>query len=304
MDAKQEVREFLTTRRAKLTPQQAGIPAGSNRRVPGLRRAEVAMLADVSVEYYARLERGNLAGVSDSVLDAIARALQLDDAEREHLTRLAALANHSPQVRRARTKTFTPRPSLQRVLDAMADVPAFVRNGRLDVVAANRLAEALYSDAYAHAAAAGRRPMNLALFTFLDERARGLYLDWEGAAEVTVAILRTEAGRVPYDKDLHDLVGELSTRSPEFRALWGRHDVRRHGTGVKTFHHDVVGDLTLAYEGLDLTGDPGLQLTVYTAEPASPTHERLALLASWAATQDLAGTSDLPEPTRTEADRT
>jgi transcriptional regulator with XRE-family HTH domain len=301
MDAKQEVREFLTTRRAKLTPQQAGITAGSNRRVPGLRRAEVAMLADVSVEYYARLERGNLGGVSDSVLDAIARALQLDDAEREHLTRLAALANHSPQVRRARAKAFTPRPSLQRVLDAMSDVPAFVRNGRMDVVAANRLAEALYSDAYASSAA--RRPVNLALFTFLDARARDFYPDWDGAAEITVAILRTEAGRVPYDKDLHDLVGELSTRSPEFRALWGRHDVRRHATGVKTFHHDVVGDLTLAYEGMELAGDPGLQLTVYTAEPASPTHERLALLASWAATQDQAATRDLPGTIRTEADR-
>ena len=285
MDVKQEVREFLTTRRAKVTPEQAGIPAGANRRVPGLRRSEVAMLADVSVEYYSRLERGSFAGVSDAVLDAISRALQLDDAEREHLTRLAALANHAPQVRRARTRTFTARPGLQRVLDAMRDAPAFVRNGRMDILAANRLAEAMYADAYTWSGP--RRPVNLARYTFLAPGAHDFYPDWDGAAAITVAILRTEAGRVPYDKDLHDLVGELSTRSTEFRTLWGRHDVRHHGSGAKSFRHQVVGELALSFEGMELAAEPGLHLTVYTAEPNSPTAERLALLASWAATQDL-----------------
>jgi transcriptional regulator with XRE-family HTH domain len=296
VDSKKEAREFLTTRRAKVSPEEAGLPAGQNRRVPGLRRAEVAMLADVSVEYYSRLERGNLAGVSEAVLESVARALRLDDPEREHLFRLAAAANHSPQVRRGRTKAFAPRPSLQRVLDAMRDAPAFVRNGRLDILASNRLGEALHSDAYA--AAGRRRPVNLARFAFLDERARDFYPDWAGVADITVAILRTEAGRVPYDKDLHDLVGELSTRSTQFRTRWGRHDVRLHSTGTKTFHHRAVGDLTLAYEGLELAGEPGLHLTVYTAEPGSPTAERLALLASWAATQDLPEPSPSAAPNR------
>lgn len=285
MDVKQEVREFLTTRRAKVTPERAGIPAGANRRVPGLRRSEVAMLADVSVEYYSRLERGSLAGVSDAVLDAISRALQLDDAEREHLTRLAAMANRAPQVRLARTRTFTARPGLQRVLDAMRDVPAFVRNGRLDILAANRVAEAMYVDAYSWSGP--RRPVNLARYTFLAPTAHDFHPDWDGAAAITVAILRTEAGRVPYDKELHDLVGELSTRSTEFRTLWGRHDVRHHGSGTKSFRHGVVGELVLSFEGMELAAEPGLHLTVYTAEPNSPTADRLALLASWAATQDV-----------------
>jgi transcriptional regulator with XRE-family HTH domain len=286
VDTAREVREFLTTRRAKLTPDAVDLPAGANRRVPGLRRAEVAMLAGMSVEYYSRLERGNLAGVSDQVLDAIARALRLDDAERDHLFQLAALAKHSPQARpRRAARAFVTRPSLQRMLDAMAELPALIRNGRMEILAANRLAEALYSDAYAHTA--GRRPVNLARYTFLDDSARAFYPDWSGTADITVAILRTEAGRNPYDKDLHDLVGELSTRSEEFRTRWGRHDVRRHSTGVKKFTHPIVGELTLTYEGLELTGEPELHLTVYTAEPGTPTFDRLAMLAAWAATQDL-----------------
>lgn len=303
MDAKQEVREFLMTRRAKVTPEQAGLPAGGNRRVPGLRRSEVAMLADVSVEYYSRLERGDLGGVSEAVLDSVARALRLDDAEREHLTRLAALANRSPQLRRARPQQWVPRPGLQRVLDAMPDVPALIRNGRMDLLAANRLARAMYADAYAWAGS--RLPVSLPRFTFFDDRARTFYPDWDGAAAITVEILRAEAGRVPYDKELHDLVGELSTRSPEFRTLWGRHDVRQHSSGMKAFHHGAVGELVLAYEGFDLVGEPGLHMTVYTAEPASPTAERLALLASWAATQDEAAEAAAVDGTdsRIDADR-
>ncbi|MFG2173266.1 helix-turn-helix transcriptional regulator [Streptomyces niveus] len=283
MDNQAEVREFLTSRRAKITPEQAGLPAGSRRRVPGLRRSEVAALADVSVEYYAKLERGSLAGVSPAVLEAVARALRLNDAERAHLLHLAQAADGSDVLTRPRRRTvrrWKPHPSLQWTLDAVTEGPAFVRNGRMDLVAVNRLARAFYSDVYADA----HNQENLARFAFLSPDARRFYPDWDQAADITVAILRTEAGRNPHDKDLHDLVGELSTRSDAFRTRWGAHDVRHHGTGFKRYHHAAVGELTLAYEGLEMTAEPGLTLTIYTAEPASPSEEGLRLLASWAAT--------------------
>ncbi|MFC0505255.1 helix-turn-helix transcriptional regulator [Micromonospora costi] len=285
MDNRREVREFLVSRRAKISPEQAGVPAGTNRRVPGLRRAEVAVLAGVSIEYYAKLERGALAGVSPSVLTAIARALQLDDAERAHLFNLARAADGSSALIRPRRRTarsWSVRPSLQWTLDAVTHGPAFVRNGRMDLLAANRLGRAFYAEAYADA----QRPANIARFTFLDDRAHRFYPEWDLAADVCVAILHTEAGRDPHDKELHDLVGELSTRSNEFRARWGAHDVRHHGTGVKKYRHHVVGDLTLAYEGLEMAAEPGLTLTIYTAEPGSTSEDALRLLASWAASQD------------------
>ncbi|WP_415646200.1 helix-turn-helix transcriptional regulator [Stackebrandtia soli] len=279
MDNRDEVREFLTSRRAKITPEQAGLPPGSKRRVPGLRRGEVALLANMSVEYYSRLERGSLGGVSESVIDAVAKALQLDEAERTYLFDLARAANRSPEARprRKTSAQWTPRPSLRHTLDAIS-APAFVRNGRMDILAANQFGHAFYSDAFA----APERPANLARFAFLDvERAGRFYPNWEATADITVAILRTEAGRDPHDKALHDLIGELSTRSDEFRIRWAGHNVRLHGSGVKRFHHAVVGELDLAYESMELTTEPGLTLTVYTAEPASPSDERLRLLASW-----------------------
>ena len=216
------------------------------------------------------------------VLDAIARALQLDDAEREHLNDLARTADSTTTRRRARRSPLesTTRPSLQWALDAVTAGPAFVRNGRMDILAANRLARAFYTDAYADP----RRPPNIARFTFLDPAGERFYPDWDSAADICVAILRTEAGRNPHDRLLHDLVGELSTRSDDFRTRWGRHDVRHHGTGTKRFHHPVVGELTLAYEGLEMAAEPGLTLTIYTAEPGSPSAERLQVLGSWAAT--------------------
>ncbi|MFE1321985.1 helix-turn-helix domain-containing protein [Kitasatospora phosalacinea] len=287
MDNSQEVREFLTSRRAKITPERAGMPAGPRRRVPGLRRSEVAALADVSVEYYAKLERGNLAGASPAVLEALARALQLDDAERAHLLHLAQAADGSDALARPRRRAarpWTAHPSLQWMLDAVTGGPAFVRNGRTDLLAANRLARGLYAEVYDDPGHRG----NLARHQFLDPRARRFYPDWEWAADTTVAILRAEAGRDPYDRELHDLVGELSTRSEEFRVRWGAHDVRRHGSGTKRFHHRAVGGLTLAYEGMELTAAPGLTLTVYTAEPGSPSEQGLRLLASWAATLEAA----------------
>ncbi|MFH8798111.1 helix-turn-helix transcriptional regulator [Streptomyces sp. NPDC017936] len=285
MDNQREAGEFLTSRRAKITPEQAGLPAGTRRRVPGLRRSEVAALADVSVEYYAKLERGNLAGVSPAVLEAVARALRLDDAERAHLLHLAQAADGSDVLTRPRRRTtrqWKAHRSLQWTLDAVTAGPAFVRNGRMDLLATNRLARAFYADVYADP----RNQANLARFAFLDPSSRRFYPDWDQAADIAVAILRTEAGRDPHDKDLHDLVGELSTRSDDFRTRWGAHDVRHHGTGTKRYHHHAVGDLTLAYEGLEMAAAPGLTLTVYTAEPGSPSEEGLRLLASWAATEE------------------
>ncbi|MGW3296444.1 helix-turn-helix transcriptional regulator [Streptomyces xiamenensis] len=293
MDNQAQVREFLTSRRAKISPEQAGLPPGSRRRVPGLRRSEVAALADVSVEYYAKLERGNLAGASPAVLEAVARALRLDDAERAHLMNLAQAADGSDALTRPRrrsTRTWTAHRSLQWVLDAITAGPAFVRNGRMDLLATNQLARAFYDDVYA----TDGNQDNLARFQFLDPASRRFYPDWDLAADVSVAILRTEAGRDPHDKDLHDLVGELSTRSDAFRTRWGAHNVRHHGTGTKRFHHHAVGGLTLAYEGLEMAAEPGLTLTVYTAEPDSASEEGLRLLSSWSATAEAERPSHQP----------
>jgi transcriptional regulator with XRE-family HTH domain len=252
--------------------------------VAGLRRSEVATLAGVSVEYYTRLERGAITGASAEVLDGLARALRLDDAERAHLFDLAHAASPVARpLRRRSAKTWMPHASLQWALDAVTAGPAFVRNGRMDLLAVNRLARAFYRDVYDMP---GQSP-NIARFTFLDARAHDFYPDWEQFADVTVAILRTEAGRDPHNRELHDLIGELGTRSDEFRSRWGAHNVRHHGTGFKTFHHPVVGDLTLAFEGLEMAAEPGLTLTIYTAEPGSPSEEAIRLLASWAASESV-----------------
>lgn len=282
MDNRAEVREFLVSRRGRITPEQVGLPDGRNRRVSGLRRSEVAMLAGVSVEYYTRLEQGALSGASLEILDGIAKALHLDDAERAHLFDLAQAASPAARPPRRRDpQAWRPHPSLQWLLDGITAGPAFVRNGRLDLLAVNSLARAFYKDAYDMA---GQHP-NLARFTFLDERSRRLQLDWDSAADVVVSILRTEAGRDPHDDQLQDLVRELSTHSDDFRRLWNAHNVRHHGTGYKRFCHPVVGELTVAYEGLEMASEPGLTLTVYTAEPGSASEEALRLLGNWAATE-------------------
>jgi transcriptional regulator with XRE-family HTH domain len=285
VDNRTEVREFLATRRAKITPEQAGVPLyGQRRRVPGLRREEVAQLAGVSTDYYTRLEKGNLASASDGVLDAIARALHLDEAERAHLLDLARAARAGGREPRRRPQPSV-RPSIQRILDSMTTTAAFVRNGRLDVLAANALCRALYAPVFDDALFTdARRSPNLARFNFLDLRSRDFYPDWDGSADTTVAILRTEAGRDPYDRALTDLVGELATRSEAFRTRWAAHDVRLHRSGVKHVRHPEVGEITLAFDALELPAERGLQLTAYTAEPGSPDEEKLALLASWAAT--------------------
>lgn len=294
MDNRAEVREFLVSRRARIKPEQAGIELyGDRRRVPGLRREEVARLSGVSIDYYTRLERGNLNGVSDSVIDAIASALELDRAEHDHLFDLARAANRARPKRKAPATTGLP-PAVQYMLDAISGAPAFVGNNRMDIVAANTLGYALYSDMYRATA----RPANHSRFIFLDARAYDFYPDWERAANVNVAILRRDAGRAPDDKGIAELVGELSVRSDEFRTRWAAHNVRRHYSGAKSFNHAVVGLLDLTYQSMELEDAPGHSLTIYPAVPGSPSEEALKLLASWAVTENLGDKYRTVDPKR------
>lgn len=287
MDNRNEIRKFLISRRAKITPEEAGLPHfGGVRRVPGLRREEVSLLAGMSVEYYTRVERGNLAGVSDGVLEAIARALKLNEAEHEHLFNLARAAGPGGRKRRQPVKTIDA--SVQRILDSMIGIPAFVQNGRLDVVAINDLGRAMYSVAYEDR----NRPVNFARFAFLNRQSESVYPDWDRAADIAVAMLHAEAGRNPFDKGLTDLIGELSTRSEEFRKRWARHDVRLHRNGLKNFRHPAVGELELHFDAFELPSAPGLTMFTFTAEPGSPSEDGLRLLASWAATYNVQGNSN------------
>ena len=292
METKQEIREFLTSRRARITPEQAGLRSYGTRRVPGLRREEVAVLAGVSVPYYTRLERGDMSGASDSVLEALARALELDDAERAHLFDLARAAQPTPVRPRRRQAKQRVRPEVQWTLDAITGAAAFVGNERLDVLAANQLGRALLSELYA----TPTRPVNTARFVFLDPRAEASYGDWDRVATETVAILRSAAGRDPHNRDLSDLVGELATQSEPFRTRWAAHNVRFHNTGVKHFNHPVVGELHLSYNRLELAPDPGLTIFTYAAEPGSRSEEALRLLGSWAATVDPAESARATDP--------
>jgi transcriptional regulator with XRE-family HTH domain len=276
--AANDIAEFLTSRRARVTPEQVGLPSYGPRRVQGLRREEVASLAGVSVEYYKRLERGNASGVSEAVLEALASALQLDDAERAHPFDLARAANPiAPRRRRPAQQRV--RPVVVRILESIG-APAIVRNSRVDYLTANPLGRALYAPLFDSV----EQPANSARFTFLDPAAQEFYVDWERTAKDLVAHLRSEAGRNPYDRGLSDLVGELSTRSPEFGTWWGAHNVRYHQTGTKRLRHPVVGELELAYEVMDLSADDGLTVSIYSADPGSRSQEALDLLASWTST--------------------
>ena len=247
------------------------------------------MLAGVSVAYYTKLERGDTSGVSEIVLESLVRALQLDEAERAHLFDLARAQSTTARPRRRRTAQHV-RPGVQRLLESIT-APAMVRNGRMDILGTNQLGRALYSEMLA----SPRTPVNSARFTFLDTRATNFFVDWDQAADDSVAVLRGEAGRNPYDRDLSDLVGELSTQSEEFRIRWARHDVRYHDTGKKRLHHPVVGDLELTFEVMTLAADPDLTLFAFTAERGSKSEEALNLLGSWAATLDEAEPSNLPD---------
>ncbi|MFT4083831.1 MAG: helix-turn-helix transcriptional regulator [Nocardioides sp.] len=297
-DHRAEVREFLTTRRARITPQQAGLPAyGGNRRVEGLRREEVAMLAGVSVDYYVRMERGDLGGASESVLNALARALQLDEAEREHLFALARTAGPG-RTRRRRTTPAAVRPAVRQVLAAIGDAPAWVRNGRHDILAMNRLARTLYSPVLDSpvAGATARRRANTTRFIYLDPAAGEFFVDYDRIADDAAAMLRLEAGRNPHDRDLIELVGELSTQSELFRRRWASHDVTFHRSGQKRLRHPVTGQLDLDFESMELPSEPGLRLNVYTTPAGSPTADGLRLLATWAATREANALSAV-EPT-------
>jgi transcriptional regulator with XRE-family HTH domain len=295
MDNRDAVSAFLRSRRDKITPEQAGLPSYGQRRVPGLRRAEVAALAGVSVEYYTRLERGNLRGASASVLDALARALRLDDTERMYLYDLARAAAPAPEARaRQRQVRPTVRASVMRIVDGMPELPAYVMNNRLDTLAANPLGRALYSEIYADPTCGA----NVARFAFFNPAARRFYVDWERMARFAVGALRVEAGKNPYDSELSNLIGELSTRSDAFRVMWGSHDVHVFRENTKRLHHPLVGDLELDQETMSLPDESGLSLVVYSAPPGSAAEDGLKLLASWSATtkqeQDAASTSTPP----------
>jgi transcriptional regulator with XRE-family HTH domain len=285
MDNRAQAREFLASRRARITPVQAGLPAyGGNRRVKGLRREEVALLAGISIDYYIRMERGTLTGASDAVLEGVASALQLDEAERAHLFDLARAAQPArPRQRRGKKPDVTD--GIQQILDAISDAPAWVRNARHDMLAANRLARALYAPVLADT----RRPANNARFIYLDPSAREFFADWDRAADDIAAMLRSEAGSNPHDKQLIELIGELSTSSEVFRARWAAHNVRFHRTGHKRIRHPIAGVLDLDFEAMEFPAHPGLTLLVYTAAAGTPTADSLKLLASWAATAENAG---------------
>jgi len=290
MDPRTDIREFLTSRRAKITPEQAKLPAyGGNRRVAGLRREEVAMLAGVSVDYYTKLERGNFGSVSEGVLEALVRALQLDEAEREHLFHLAnATATVRPGGHREASQQV--RQAVQRVVDGLSDAPAFVRNNRRDLLASNALGRALYSPIYEGTPPG--QPVNTVRYLFFDPSARDFFRDWKKAAADVVANLRTEVGRDPHDRVLQELIGDLLARSTEFSTLWASHDVRYHDTGFKSVHHPEIGDVDLTFETMELPADPGQALIVYGTEPGSASEASLRLLASWAATAAVESRAD------------
>ena len=290
MDRRTEIRDFLTSRRARITPEQAGLkvsPLAGARRVAGLRREEVALLAGVSVPYYTRLERGDARGATDAVLDAISRALLLDDAERAHLFDLVRAANATSAAAARRPARPPVRPELRNMLAAMSGIPAYIRNGRLDILAGNALARALFAPVFTSPA----RPVNAARFTFLDPAATEFYPDWDAVADQNVATLRAEVGRNPYDKALSDLIGELSTRGDTFRQRWAQHEVRRHRAGAKLLNHPLVGQITFTYETMELAADQGLYLIVCGTAPGSRDADALSLLASWHATGNAENTT-------------
>ncbi|MGA5822325.1 helix-turn-helix domain-containing protein [Kitasatospora sp. NPDC094028] len=291
MDQRTELSEFLRSRRARLRPEDVGLPdTTTRRRVPGLRREELAQLAGVSTAYYTRLEQGHGENVSAAVLDAIARVLRLSPAEREHLLRLT-----KPVHRRSGRASARPqrvRPAFQQLLDAMEGVPAYVLGRRMDIIAWNRLGAALLGDF----GALPPERRNGAWLVFLDPAARDLYVDWEGKATDIVGTLRLDAGRDPDDPRLASLIGELSLKSADFRRLWAAHGIQDKGHGTKRLHHPVVGPLNLQYETLSPPGDADQVLVAYHAEPGSASAESLRLLASWAATEVRTGPAEEAEP--------
>ncbi|MEV5705387.1 helix-turn-helix transcriptional regulator [Actinoallomurus sp. NPDC052274] len=285
-DNRSDIRDFLISRRAKLTPERVGLPTSRRRRVPGLRREEVAALAGVSTEWYTRLEKGHISGVSESVLEAVAQALLLNEDERTYLLDLARAARPARRRSHRRKDVRIPSP-VQWMVDSMTMAPAFVRNGRLDIVASNALCRALYSPMFDSDTTGGRGFANFARYFFLDPGSPDFFVDWEEGARATVAVLRAEAGREPHDLVLRELVGELSTLSPDFRTMWASHDVRIRHEGVKRLNNPEVGRLEMTFRSLNLPLPQRAvhDLIIYTAEPGTPSEDRLKLLASWTAPQ-------------------
>ncbi|MFC9358902.1 helix-turn-helix transcriptional regulator [Rhodococcus sp. NPDC057014] len=279
MDLRREVQQFLTGMRARLTPEEAGVTIfGGERRVPGLRREEVAQLAGVSTTYYTRMERGNLRGVSESVLQSLARTLHMDEVETQHLFDLAR-ASEGARTSRVKPQSSLPQRATQ-LLDAMGDVPA-VALGRLgDLVGANILGRALFP----HLFPENGEPLNHTRYLFLDDRSREFYVNWERSARQSVSGLRLLAGRDPGDRALMALVGELATHSPEFRTWWAGHTVAVHASGTKSIRHPVVGELTVAFETLTVGSTPDVRIATYLADPGTPSADALDLLRSWVAT--------------------
>lgn len=277
MDRREELTEFLKSRRARVQPEDLGLKVyGGRRRVPGLRREELAQAAGVSADYYVRLEQGRTDNVSQEILDAVADVLSLSEDERKHLALLA-----KPARRRVKRRTTTQRirPGLQALLDSMTDVPAFVLGRRMDVLGWNRLAAALIADFDS----LEPKDRNIPRLVFLDPATRDFYPDWEAVADETVGYLRMYAGRYPDDPELAELVGELSIHSPEFRQHWARHDVKDKTFGTKAQYHHLVGEITVQYETLQPPGEPDQLMVTYTVEPGSTSEQNLRLLASWTA---------------------
>jgi len=288
-----EIRDFLVSRRAKITPEQAGLPTSSRRRVAGLRREEVAVLAGVSTEWYTRLEKGHIGGVSEEVLAAVARALRLDEDERTYLFDLARSSRRAGRTPSRRRDVEVP-PRVQWMLDSMTTSSAFVRDGRTDIVAGNPLARALLAPLFDSPTVDRHGRPNIARYIFLDSGAQDFYVDWDDAGAATAALLRAEAGREPHDRALRELIGDLSTLSPEFRSLWAVHDVLLHHDGIKRLQHPGVGHLELTFQSLDLPlpGRAVHDLIIYTAEPGTASEDGLRLLASWAAAPARAAAAD------------
>lgn len=282
VDPKKEASDFIRKCRDRLTPAAANLLAGSNRRVPGLRREEVAMLAAISVDYYGQIERGDLVGVSDEVLLALANALQMDDAETAHLFHLA----HAMQPRRVRSRrsaeTELVPPNAQYLLDSITDAPAWIRNDRMEFLASNALGRALFSPLLEDSV----RPANNARFVFLNPAAKGFFPDWDRWANHLVNRLRTYALEDQFDPELIELVRELSSRSVDFRSRWAAQEILTHTTDSGLFNHPVVGHLELYPMGFQIIGYPHLTAFAYVPEPKSESADRLKLLSAWGASQD------------------
>lgn len=276
MDPRREIQEFLTSRRARLTTDDVGLVSYGHRRVPGLRREEVAVLAGVSAVYYARLERGDLTAASDSVLDAVARALRLDAAEHAHLIDLAR-TRRRPARSDGDADVTVVRPVVRQIIEAFDGVAAFVSNDRMDVLAANRTGAALCAPLFD---ACGPRP-NLGRFAFLTGAGREFFVDWDAAASDIVASLRVSVGRNPHDPELASLIAELEARSDAFSHRWATHDVTSAPTGTKVIRHPLVGLLEPNYEQLDLPSDPRQSIFTFSAPRGTHSGEALSFLASW-----------------------